>query len=125
MANITFRLPGREQYSYAEVSVAHEEISGPDGPDFLAEILANSLAALNLTYPEAERPAAPAALQDARPAPAAPATGGQQCLHGERKHVKGKSAKGPWQGLFCPQPKGSNDSCSPVWLKTGEPGWQW
>lgn len=123
MANITFRLPGREQYSYAEVSVTNDEIDGPDGQGLLASLLTDALAALNLAYPEAERPAAPQASQSAPQA--APAAGGQQCIHGERKHVKGKSAKGPWQGLFCPQPKGAAGSCDPVWLKQGEPGWQW
>ena len=116
MANIIFRLPGREQYSYAEVSVTHEEIDGPEGEAFLSELLANTLASLNLTYPTAEaQPAAQAAPADSNI---------PSCAHGPRKHAKGQSARGQWQALFCTQPKGPSQ-CQAIFLKTGEPGWQW
>jgi hypothetical protein len=130
MANITFRLPGREQYSYAEVSVTNDEIDGPDGQGLLASLLSDALAALNLTYPEAERPVAPVAVLAPAAAPQVAPADGLSCIHGVRKHSKGISGAGTpkqreWQALFCPQPKGAAGSCDPKWLKQGEPGWQW
>jgi hypothetical protein len=38
------------------------------------------------------------------------------CAHGGAVQRKGESAKGPWTGYFCPQPKGSPDQCSPKFL---------
>ena len=59
--------------------------------------------------------------------PAAPAASGgavewdaeadeYTCNHGVATQRKGESAKGPWTGYFCPQPKGSPDQCSPKFL---------
>lgn len=59
--------------------------------------------------------------------PAAPAASGgavewdaeaeeYTCNHGGATQRKGESAKGPWTGYFCPQPKGSPDQCSPKFL---------
>ena len=133
MANITFRLPGREQYSYAEVSFDTNE------PDYVQEtvqaILKDALADLDAVYPETGRQTAPAADQTytapaATVVPVPPGTPeSMTCKHGLRKHSKGTSGKGTpkeknWQALFCPQPKGA-PSCSPKWLTAGEPGWQW
>lgn len=118
MADITFRLPGREQYSYAEVHVNYSEIEGPEGEHFLGDLLATSLAAINLTYPKAEPPA------QAAPATATQSADGPSCQHGPRKHAKGTSARGVWQALFCPLPKGQGQ-CPTVWLKPGDSGWQY
>jgi hypothetical protein len=118
MADITFRLPGREQYSYAEVHVDYSEIEGPEGENFLGNLLAASLAAINLTYPKAEAPA------QVSPAQAPPVAGGPSCQHGPRKHAKGTSARGAWQALFCSQPK-DQGQCPAVWLKPGDSGWQY
>jgi hypothetical protein len=128
MPDITFRLPGREQYSYAEVTFSANELLTLN-PSELQTTLQGALSDLDATYPQDAAPqaapvqqAAPVAQQ--QPQQAAPAPGGQQCMHGPRKHFAGVSAKGPYQALFCPRPKGQ-DQCSPVWLKTGEPGWVW
>ena len=56
------------------------------------------------------RSAAPAA-----PVAAAPAGSARMCIHGERVHRTGQGAKGPWQGWFCPTPKGTPDQCPPQW----------
>jgi hypothetical protein len=122
MATITFRLPGREQYSYAEVSFDTNE------PDYVQEtvqaILKDALADLDAVYPETVRPAPVAAAPVAQPAPQAAPSDIPSCAHGPRTHRKGTSAKGQWQALFCSQPKGPTQ-CQAVWLKAGEPGWQW
>lgn len=47
--------------------------------------------------------------------PTAPASSGPTCVHGARKYVTGKSARGPWQAWMCPTPKDSPDKCDPVW----------
>jgi hypothetical protein len=128
MPDITFRLPGDAQYSFTEVVFAANELLTLN-PDSIQAILQGALSDLNATYPKDAAPqaapvqqAAPAAQQ--QPQQAAPAPGGQQCMHGTRKHSKGTSARGEWQALFCPQPKGQSQ-CPAVWLKTGEPGWVW
>lgn len=58
--------------------------------------------------------AAPAAVA---PAPAAPAPGAHMCRHGAMTHRTGTSAKGPWTGYFCPQPKGAPDQCEPQFVR--------
>lgn len=119
MANVVFRLPGREQYSYAEVTFTAEETETLSAPE-VETILFDALERLNATYPQSAAPAPQGGYsgpQDARPGD--PRT---TCNHGARKHSKGRSGKGPWQALFCTQPKGS--ACDPVWLKEGDPLWQ-
>lgn len=37
------------------------------------------------------------------------------CNHGKRTYKSGTSAKGKWEGWFCPQPKNASDKCDPVW----------
>lgn len=38
------------------------------------------------------------------------------CAHGGATQVKGESAKGPWTGYFCSQPKDAADKCTPKFL---------
>lgn len=38
------------------------------------------------------------------------------CVHGGAVQRKGESAKGPWTGYFCPEPKESNSKCAPKFL---------
>lgn len=38
------------------------------------------------------------------------------CAHGGATQRKGESAKGPWTGYFCPEPKGSPNQCAPKFL---------
>jgi hypothetical protein len=128
MPDITFRLPGDAQYSFTEVVFAANELLTLN-PDSIQAILQGALSDLNATYPKDAAPqaapvqqAAPVAQQ--QPQQAAPAQAGPQCMHGPRKHFAGVSAKGPYQAMFCRMPKGP-EQCSPVWLKTGEPGWVW
>lgn len=37
------------------------------------------------------------------------------CAHGVRERKSGTSKKGTWVGYFCPQPKGAQDKCDPIW----------
>jgi hypothetical protein len=115
MAEVTHRLPGREQYSYVEVKFDETDINTMS-PEQLRSFLDGALSDLNNTYPASAASQATPAQQQA---PAA--TGGPACVHGARKHAKGISAKGPWQAYFCTQPKGSQ--CDAIWIKQGEPGW--
>jgi hypothetical protein len=115
-------------YSYAEVTFSANELLTLN-PSELQTTLQGALADLDATYPKDAAPQAAPVQQSApvaqqQPQQAAPAPAGQNCIHGARKHSKGESARGPWQALFCQQPKGQSQ-CSAVWLKTGEPGWVW
>lgn len=40
-----------------------------------------------------------------------------QCAHGERTFREGDGPKGHWGAWFCPTPKGTQDQCSPEWVK--------
>lgn len=120
MADITFRLPGREQYSYAEVTVTSEEYYA-EGPDSVSDLLLKALTDLNAAFPQSDARPTQQAPQAAPQA--APAANGPTCAHGPRKWAKGTSARGEWQGMFCSQPKGAPDQCSAIWLKNGQPGW--
>ncbi len=128
MPDLTFRLPGNAQYSYAEVAFSANEFLTLN-PGEIRASLEGALADLNSAFPRsaAAQPtqlpqAAPVAQQ--QPQQAAPAPAGQNCVHGPRKHSKGTSARGEWQALFCAQPKGQGQ-CPAVWLKAGEPRWVW
>jgi hypothetical protein len=54
-------------------------------------------------------------------APAAPTGPPPTCVHGERVHREGRSAKGPWEAYFCPTEKGTPGQCAPLFKdkKTG------
>ena len=41
----------------------------------------------------------------------------KQCRHGQMAFKTGTSAKGPWQGYFCPAPKGATDKCDAIWVR--------
>ena len=43
--------------------------------------------------------------------------GGRTCRHGAMVHRSGNGAKGPWQGFFCPTPKGTPDQCPPQFVR--------
>lgn len=107
MADIIFRLPGKEQYSYAEVSVSQDEVSGDEGAVYLTEILENALSALNAVYPNAGAVRAASTPQDAPPVAAKSNGAETTCVHGNRTRV----AKANWVAWFCPQPKDAADQC--------------
>lgn len=117
MANIVYRLPGREQYSYAEVTFNTDDPEYVD-PASRLEVLQGALADLDLVYPAALARAAQPEPQDARPA--APAGGKSNgadttCVHGPRNRV----AKANWVAWFCPQPQGATDQCKAAFEKRG------
>lgn len=41
-------------------------------------------------------------------------TAGRGCIHGPMTYRTGNGARGPWQGWFCPLPKGNPDACKAV-----------
>ena len=41
----------------------------------------------------------------------------KMCRHGQMTFKTGTSAKGPWQGYFCPSPKGAADKCDAIWVR--------
>lgn len=109
MANIVYRLPGKEQYSYAEVTFNTDDQEYVD-PVARLEVLQGALTDLGLVYPEAAaRPASGAVGTAQQPAPAGGQSNGADttCVHGQRNRV----AKGNWVAWFCPQPKGAPDQC--------------
>lgn len=42
---------------------------------------------------------------------------GRVCQHGQMVYKTGSSAKGPWQGYFCPTPKGTPGQCAPQFIR--------
>lgn len=118
MADITFRLPGREQYSYAEVTFTSEEYTEP-GPYPVADLLKQALDDLNATFPQAAGQSSAGASQ----APVASQhVGGQQapsCVHGQRILKNGTSARGAWSAWMCPN-RDRNTACKPVDAVTGK-----
>lgn len=40
-----------------------------------------------------------------------------QCPHGTKVYRKGESSRGPWQGWFCPAPKGDPSQCKADFFK--------
>ena len=58
--------------------------------------------------------------QQGKPEAATQAPNGEtkQCDHGEMVFRSGRSAKGPWQGFFCPLPKEQKDQqCKPQFIR--------
>lgn len=118
MAEVIFRLPGKEPFSYVEVSTNDVEANEPD---FEERVLQAAISSLNSLY-----------------AGAGTASGGQQptqsnsrpsgvpdyarCTHGDMTLRKGQSGKGPWEAYMC-SAKNRDEQCKPVWmdLKTGRP----
>lgn len=41
-------------------------------------------------------------------------TAGRGCIHGPMTYRTGSGARGPWQGWFCPLPKGNPEACKAV-----------
>jgi len=107
MANIVYRLPGKEQYSYAEVTFNTDDLEYAD-PAARLEVLQGALTDLGLVYPEAAARPAPAAATGPRDAVPAKSNGADTtCVHGNRSRV----AKANWVAWFCPQPQGAADQC--------------
>lgn len=119
MPKITYRLPGREQYSYAEVEFDDNDVRTMS-PEELRSFLDGALSDLDNTYPQSDARPVQQAPQAAPQA--APAAGGRNCAHGARTHSTGVSARGPWQAYFCPL-KDKAQQCTPEWIKQGQPGW--
>lgn len=46
-----------------------------------------------------------------------PSTGAKTCKHGEMKFVSKVGEKGPWKAWMCPSPKGTEDQCSPQFIR--------
>lgn len=57
---------------------------------------------------------APAAVA---PAPAVATPGAHTCQHGPMTYRTGNGQKGPWQGYFCPTPKGTPGQCDPQFVR--------
>ena len=96
MAELIYRLPGAEPYSYVEVKVDSAEVEGPGGDVYLLELLTNAKEALDQVFPAG----AGRTPEDARPAAPAVSNGAQTtCVHGARTRV----AKGNWVAWFCPE----------------------
>jgi hypothetical protein len=115
MANLVFRLPGKEMYSYVEVTF-DSDLRDLDG-DSVAEELKTALAALNAAFPESARPIVAATV--ASPVQSASPASGRTCSHGEMKLREGKSAKGNWAAYMCPERDRANQ-CKPVDAVTGK-----
>jgi len=111
MAEIIYRLPGKEQYSYAEVKLTDDELYGPDALD-VQDLLAKALSELNAAFPNATGSPSVSGYQGQAAGPQAGS--GHTCAHGERVYKSGTSAKGPWAGWMCPS-KDRNNQCKPEW----------
>jgi hypothetical protein len=117
MAEVIFRLPGREQYSYAEVKFTAEEYAEP-GPIGIQEQLAEALAYLNGTFPGSSGGSNSGAAQSG---PSQQSNnGGHNCVHGPMNYVKGGSGNRTWQAYMCQNPDKSN-RCKPIDAITGQP----
>jgi len=108
MAKITFRLPGKAQYSYAEVEY-----------DSYAEVdqgeLKSVLIDLDSTFPDT-----PAAPVQNTPEPVGTANAsGRTCQHGNMKLQEGSSARGGWAAYMCPSTDRAQ-RCQPVDAVTGK-----
>lgn len=122
MANVTFRLPGREQYSYAEVTFTAEEYTEP-GPYPIADLLKQALDDLNATFPASTGQSNSGGYQ-------APSGGGQSqqssnqsdtpsCVHGQRVLKNGTSSRGQWSAWMCPE-RNREHKCQPLDAVTGK-----
>ena len=43
--------------------------------------------------------------------------GAKACKHGAMAFKTGTSARGPWQGYMCAEPKGELDKCETIWVR--------
>jgi hypothetical protein len=116
MAEVIFRLPGNEQYSYVEVKFDEEELDGPGGEEAAQELLNTTLAQLNATF-QAVGGQNQGASQSGY---------GQQsnsnipsCQHGQRVEKSGSSSRGQWKAYMCPSKDRSNQ-CKPIDAVTGK-----
>lgn len=115
MAKLTYRLPGKAQYSYVEIEADTEEANDPQFLDTLKAALED----LNEVLPTGSTSGSSGGSQQA--------SGGQQnlpafahCKHGDMKRAQGGSGRRAWDAYFCPEPKESNDKCQPVDANTGK-----
>lgn len=139
---ITLKADGQAPWIVVHAANAEEahQILGAvytGGAQSLAEHAAAASAALTNAWVEEKKrqqpgqPAATAArvldgqVQQTQVAPAQEAgfggTPSVSCIHGERVHRTGSTAKGPWEALFCPTAKGTTGQCAPLFKdqKTG------
>jgi hypothetical protein len=115
MAELIFRLPGKEQYSYVEVSASEEE-AGTEG---FAQTLKSALADLNSIYPG--RAAGSSAAQSTSTQNTnSDLPDFAHCPHGDMKFVKGGAGRKAWSAYFCPLPKEATNKCKPIDASTGE-----
>lgn len=105
------------------VEEALESLKHPD-LDELMDLTARQGKALEKAYSGSQGFSKPASASTGYKAPSEPAGAvawdeeerEYTCVHGGAIQRKGESAKGPWTGYFCPQPKGAPDQCSPHFL---------
>ncbi len=118
MAEVIFRLPGREQYSYAEVKFDEDELTGPGGFEAAQELLKTALNELNAVFPGSSGGSNSGAAQSG---PSQQSNnGGHNCVHGPMNYVKGGSGNRTWQAYMCQHPDKSN-RCKPIDAITGQP----
>jgi hypothetical protein len=115
MAKLTYRLPGKPQYSYVEVETTFEEANEPDFIDKLKAALED----LNEVLPTSGGGNSSGGSQQA--------SGGQQnlpafahCKHGDMKYNEGGTGRRAWKAYFCSEGKDSPDKCQPVDATTGK-----
>lgn len=101
----------------AGLDKAYEAFSAfPAGP---VAIASRALGATPVPQQPAYQPPAapqiPAAAANAQAVQPGKVRGGQ-CVHGAANHRTGTNARGPWQGYFCPEPKGA-PQCDPEFLR--------
>lgn len=107
MADLTYRLPGKEPFSYVEVVTDLDELNSPDGENILRE----ALDALNALFPSAGTATAGGY---SRPAPASDPSlpDFAHCKHGDMLYKEGGSGRSKWKAYMC-QSKDRNDRCQP------------
>jgi hypothetical protein len=116
MAEIIFRLPGNEQYSYAEVKFESDEYDQLSGDEVQSKLFA-AWTDLNATFPNSGG-------SNSSPAPSGTSQQSNSnipsCPHGQREEKSGASARGPWKAYMCPS-KNRNNQCKPIDAITGQP----
>jgi hypothetical protein len=114
MAEVIFRLPGNEQYSYAEVKFDGDEYDQLSGDEVQSKLFA-AWADLNATFPSAGS-------SNNSPAPGGTVQQSNipSCPHGQRVEKSGASARGQWRAYMCPS-KDRNNQCKPIDAVTGQP----
>lgn len=118
MAEVIFRLPGKEMYSYAEVKFDEQDYLGKE-PEEVRNLLNGALSDLNATFPSASGTSSAGSSQGAPSG--SQSRGGQapSCEHGQRVLKEGNSSRGHWSAWMCPNGDWNN-RCKPIDAKTGK-----